>query len=98
LVGLTEVGGVGYADVIGVFAVLEVAGPMEADGARVKWLPGPVSSLGPGAVKGSRRYLEACSTSVRNGSNDVDHHAIKLESMRHLPVLACREAHPLLVF
>ena len=26
----------------------------------VKWLAGPVSSLGCGAVKGSRRYLLAC--------------------------------------
>ena len=41
-------------------------GPFEVDGALnievvdVKWLPGPVSSLGSGAVKGSNRYLLAC--------------------------------------
>jgi hypothetical protein len=59
LVGLAEVGGVGYDDTEGVFAVLEVAGSLEVGVGRVKWLPGPVSSLGSGAVKGSRRYLEA---------------------------------------
>ncbi len=64
LVGLAEVGGVGYADDIGLGAALEVACPLEVDGARVNWLPGPVSWLGSGAVEGSRRYLEACATSV----------------------------------
>jgi hypothetical protein len=65
LVGLAEVGGVGYAETEGVFELLVTAGPLEVDGARVKWLPGPVSWLGSGAVKGSERYLEACSRKVR---------------------------------
>lgn len=38
-------------------------GPFDVDDGLVgflkKWLPGPVSSLGPGALRGSRRYLEA---------------------------------------
>jgi hypothetical protein len=37
--------------------------PLDVNGALfavvAKWLPGPVSSFGSGAVKGSRRYLEA---------------------------------------
>lgn len=42
------------------------AGVLDIDEARagaseeLKCVPGPVSSLGSGAVKGSRRYLAAC--------------------------------------
>lgn len=63
----------------GVFTLLVrvTAGPLEVDGARVmKLLPGPVSWLGSGAVKGSSKYLEACTTSVSNGTNADDRHAL----------------------
>jgi hypothetical protein len=43
LVGLAEVGGVGYAFLEGDFELLVTAGPLEVNGARMKWLPGPVS-------------------------------------------------------
>lgn len=42
VVGLAEVGGVGYPD-DEFLKELATAGPLEVDGARVKWLPGPVS-------------------------------------------------------
>lgn len=45
--------------------VVELAGDLEGGDCllgmeELKWVPGPVSSLGAGAVKGSKRYLEAC--------------------------------------
>ena len=43
LVGLAEVGGVGYDDTEGVLKLLIIAGPLEVEGAWLKWLPGPVS-------------------------------------------------------
>jgi hypothetical protein len=43
LVGLAEVGGVGYEDTEADLELLMTAGPLEVDGARMKWLPGPVS-------------------------------------------------------
>jgi hypothetical protein len=43
LVGLAEVGGVGYDETEGVFELLVNAGPLEVEGAWLKWLPGPVS-------------------------------------------------------
>ena len=55
-------------------------GPFDVDTAleggaeEVKWLPGPVSSLGLGAVKGSRRYLVAWN--AVSTSSDIDRHAL----------------------
>lgn len=45
--------------------VVELAGDLEGGDCfrgmeELKCVPGPVSSLGAGAVKGSKRYLEAC--------------------------------------
>ena len=54
LVGLADVGGVGYTCEDGVLELVATAGCLEVDAARVK-----PSSLGSGAVKGSSMYLEA---------------------------------------
>jgi len=75
---------VGYVDTAGDFEEVDADGPLDVNGALltavVKWLPGPVSSLGSGAVKGSRRYLVAwkCFSfrkqdSLNNDGVDVDH-------------------------
>ena len=74
----------GYVDTAGDFEEVDADGPLNVYGALltvvVKWLPGPVSSLGSGAVKGSRRYLVAWKffsfrkqDSSNNDGVDVDH-------------------------
>ena len=74
----------GYVDTAGDFEEVDADGPLDVNGALltvvVKWLPGPVSSLGSGAVKGSRRYLVAWKffsfrkqDSSNNDGVDVDH-------------------------
>ena len=45
---------------VGTAGILEMEGVLLILSEDVKWDPGPVSSLGPGAVKGSSRYFEAC--------------------------------------
>jgi len=69
-VGLAEVGGVGYDDTDACFEDLPNAGDFEVEldllTDDVKCVPGPVSSLGSGAFKGSRRYLAAQCLSSRD--------------------------------
>jgi hypothetical protein len=75
---------VGYVDTAGDFEEVDADGPLDVKGALltvvVKWLPGPVSSFGSGAVRGSRRYLVAweCFSFrkqdyLHNDGVDVDH-------------------------
>jgi hypothetical protein len=75
---------VGYVDTAGDFEEVDADDPLDVNGALltvvVKWLPGPVSSFGSGAVNGSRRYLVAWKyfsfrkqDSSNNDGVDVDH-------------------------
>lgn len=95
LVGLADVGGVGYVVTEGCFEDLSKAGDFEVEldlfTEDLKCVPGPVSSLGSGAFKGSSRYLVAWQMVSKTWQIDVDRLVLadnKLECLSARPHLS----------